>query len=289
MNESRNTIMREMLRITTLVEDERNDGAEVESEHGLSFLIEKDGHSLLFDTGQSGMFLRNAERLGVDLSAVEYVVVSHGHYDHSGGLRALVESNAAGNFRLVVGSGFFEKKYAYKRGKLAANGNDFDEEFLREHGIPYELLEEGKREILPGISLLTDFPRTHDDERINPRFKLKRDGELEDDTFADELLVTVESPRGPIVLLGCSHPGMKNMLDAVEERVGGPIYAVLGGTHLIEASQEAVESSSAYLRRKMVTQVGVSHCTGSTATAQLRAEHAGFFENRTGSVFTLSE
>jgi 7,8-dihydropterin-6-yl-methyl-4-(beta-D-ribofuranosyl)aminobenzene 5'-phosphate synthase len=79
------------------------------------------------------------------------------------------------------------------------------------------------------------------------------------------------------------------MLDAVEERVGGPIYAVLGGTHLKDSPRKAIESSADYLRRKMVTQVGVSHCTGSAATAQLRAEHAGFFENRTGSVFTLSE
>ena len=278
-----------MIRITTLVEDEREEGAELESEHGLSFLIEKDGRSMLFDTGQSGMFLRNSGRLGVDLSAVEYVVISHGHYDHSGGFRTLVESNAAGNFRLVVGQGFFEKKHVYRSGSLAENGNDFDEEYLRDRGIPYEVMKEGMREILPGIRLLTDFPRRHEDERVNPRFKLKREGLLVDDPFEDELLVAVDSPKGQVVLLGCSHPGIKNMLDAVEERIGGSMYAVLGGTHLKDAPREAIEKSVDYLRRKGIVQAGVSHCTGSAATAQLRAEHAGFFQNRTGSVFTVSE
>lgn len=92
------------LSVTTLIEDSRGADPRLENEHGISFFIEKDGHEVLFDTGQTGVFVKNSSILDIDLSGLEYVIISHGHFDHSGGFRALTE--IAGNFELVVGEGF---------------------------------------------------------------------------------------------------------------------------------------------------------------------------------------
>jgi len=274
-----------VVRITTLVEDTRGEDSALKNEHGLSFLIEKEGHSLLFDTGQSDALLYNAQQLEIELSSLEYVVLSHGHYDHSGGLRHLVERTR--DFELVVGAGFFDRKYGYKNNALTYLGNTFDEEFLAEKGIAFRVVDKPVTELLPGVHSVTGFPRLHEDEVINPRFKVMRDGGLQEDPFSDEILLVIESPKGLIVLLGCSHPGMRNMLDAVKARFDVEIYAVLGGTHLVEAKGEALENSIDYLEKGEMEVIGVSHCTGEKVMSHLSASNQRFFHNSTGSTLIV--
>lgn len=269
------------LKITTLIENTMGEHLALKSEHGISFFIEKDGHKLLFDTGQSGTFLENASQLQKDLSDLEYVVISHGHYDHSGGLRAL--SKAANNFELIVGEGFFTEKYGYRNNSYEFLGNNFSEEFLLEKGISYRFEKNDIEEILPGIYIITNFPRIHKDEVINTRFKILEGGEFISDPFNDEVLVAVDSDEGLVVLLGCSHPGMKNMLDAVESLLGKHIYAVLGGTHLVESSNNSFDISMDYLDNSEMKVIGVSHCTGQKAMSHLSISNERYFHNRTGS------
>ena len=271
------------MRITTLIENSPGEHHALRCEHGLSFCVERDGKKILFDTGQSGAFLENAAHLGIDLSDVAFVVLSHGHYDHSGGLRAL--AGMTRSFELVVGPGFFREKYGYGKSGCSFLGNDFDEHFLSESGIRYSVVQEEVREVVPGVSALSGFPRIHDAERINPRFVLRTPDGFEPDAFEDEILLAVETSRGLVVLLGCSHPGVRNMLDAVRERMKKPIYAVLGGTHLVEADESGVESAVRYFGENGIGRIGVSHCTGETAMARLRAANGGFFHNVTGSSF----
>ncbi len=269
------------LKITTLIENTKGEHLALQSEHGISFFIEKDGHKLLFDTGQSGTFLENAEQLQVDLSDLEYVIISHGHYDHSGGLQALTE--VAKKFELIVGDGFFNKKYGYKNNSYEYLGNNFDEQFLEQRGIPYSLVEKDITEIIPGIYVITNFPRIHTDEAINTRFKLMKDGNFINDPFNDEVLVAIDTPEGLVILLGCSHPGMKNMLDSVRNLLGKPIYAVLGGTHLVEANDGSLDISMEYLNTSEMKVIGVSHCTGEKAMSNLSISNERYFHNRTGS------
>ena len=271
--------------ITTLIENSPGEHHGLWSEHGISFHVQKDGHSLLFDAGQSEAFIHNAARLRVNLSATDFVVLSHGHYDHSGGFRCLCDY--ASDFELRIGKGFFEDKYAVRGAAHDFLGNDFDESFLSERGIRYSFAAEATEEILPGVYILSDFPRLHDDEIINPRFLLRRNNAFEPDRFDDEILLAVDTPHGLVVLLGCSHPGMKNMLDAARNRLKRPIYAVLGGTHLVESKGEGLERSLAYLNDGDIKIVGVSHCTGKEAVERLRESNAGFFHNVTGSSFIV--
>ena len=269
------------VKITTLIENSPGEHHALKTEHGLSFCIEKDGRKILFDTGQSGAFIDNAAQLQIDLSDVDYVVLSHGHYDHSGGVRALSELTTG--FELIVGQGFFDEKYGFRNNAYEYLGNNFDEKFLKEKLITYRVVDQALTEIVPGVYAVTDFPRIHADEVINPRFKVLRNGALEPDPFTDEVLLAVDTPQGLVVLLGCSHPGMKNMLDAVVKLFDKPLYAVLGGTHLVEADQHSLGKSLDYLGNDSLKVVGVSHCTGQPAMERMAGSNDRYFHNRTGS------
>ncbi len=277
------------LSITTLIEDTRGSDPRLENEHGISFFMEKDGHKILFDTGQTGAFVKNSSILGIDLSGLEYVVISHGHFDHSGGFRALTE--VAEDFKLVVGEGFFTDKYRLKEGTHVFQGNSFNREFLDEKGINCQTVSGGFSEILPGVYVVTDFPRVHKDEVINPRRLLKIGNGYTRDLFTDEVLVAADTPFGLVVLLGCSHPGVKNMLDHVTNLFGRRIHAVFGGTHLIEADSRSLRLSIDYLAGSGIDMIGVSHCTGDIAMKEFKNPvfEGRFIHNTTGCSYTFRE
>lgn len=266
--------------ITTLIENSPGDNPALKYEHGLSFFIEKDDQRILFDTGQSAQFIENAKTLDIDLTRLDHVVVSHGHYDHSGGLKALLEINT--DFKLHFGKGFFALKYGVKNGETRFNGNNFDEAYLLQKQLDYDIVDTSVVELVKDVYLLTNFERTHDDEVINPRFLIDDNGQMINDTFSDEVMVVVNTERGLVVILGCAHPGMKNMVDAAIRRLDRPLYAILGGTHLVEADETCMQKSLEYLHRDDLAYVGVSHCTGEIAMKRLQQEHNGYFHNHTG-------
>ncbi|MCF7933637.1 MAG: MBL fold metallo-hydrolase [Spirochaetia bacterium] len=268
------------LQVTTLIENTIGEHLGLASEHGIAFYIERDGMKMLFDTGQSDSFLNNAKLLQIDLTDVRHVVLSHGHYDHSGGFSALAE--VITGFDLWIGEGFFVPKYGTVNGSYEFLGNDFDESFLHQHAISFKNVSQAVTEIEPGVYIITRFPRIHPDEVVNPRFVLKTpDGFIPDD-FSDEVLVALDTPKGLVVLLGCSHPGMRNMLDAVKHQLGRPIHAVLGGTHLVEAQGVCLQKSITYLEHGDIEIVGVSHCTGTKAMTHISETNSRYFHNRTG-------
>lgn len=271
------------LRITTLIEDTAGVDKSLGYEHGLSFFIEKDGHRILFDTGQSGAFARNARALGVDLESLDIAALSHGHYDHTGGVLTLADT--ARGFELYLKECIFQKKYAYKEGRYEFKGNSFNEADLRDLGISYRFVEEDCTELLPGVWLVTNFPQKYADETANPRFVVEEAGEYRQDRFDDEVVLVLETPRGLVVLLGCSHPGVRNMLDHVQQQLKRPLYAVLGGTHLVEADAKRTADTVEYLLREVSGPIGVSHCSGRAAMEQLQAATPRYFHNITGSVF----
>jgi 7,8-dihydropterin-6-yl-methyl-4-(beta-D-ribofuranosyl)aminobenzene 5'-phosphate synthase len=277
------------INITTLIENSLGEHTGLAVEHGLSFLVESGGHSVLFDTGQSSNFIRNAGKLGKDLSSVNIVVLSHGHYDHSGGFRPFVEDRKKGDLTLWTGKGFFDQKYGKSGMSLQYLGNDFDESFLRKHGVVHQTVATGRLEIIPGVWIVSGFLRNHASEPVNPRFCKRNatDGTWQEDTFEDEVLLVVESEKGLIVIVGCSHPGILNMLDTVNKLFDKPVYALLGGTHLVEADQTRIANTFKVFQERDISVLGISHCSGSSAIEQSISMMDFGFRNSTGTSIIL--
>jgi 7,8-dihydropterin-6-yl-methyl-4-(beta-D-ribofuranosyl)aminobenzene 5'-phosphate synthase len=284
-----------MDRIVTLIENAPGIRKELSFEHGLSLWVERAGRAVIFDTGAGESFVRNARLLGIDLSRAEAIVASHGHSDHSGGVRALY-GTLAGHPPLVTGPAFFDPKYAFEHGGCHYLGPDFGESWLAENGVEHRTVGNGSpgtsMEIIPGVHVVNGFSRNHPEEPDNPRFVVDRGGALSEkdlgvDDFRDEVCLAVETRRGLVVVLGCAHPGAMNMVDQVRTIFGGRIRAVLGGTHLMDAETGRIEETYRYLRSLGCDRVGICHCSGQGAADLIRADADTYYGMQTGSCLFL--
>lgn len=255
------------MRITALMDNKLTGRKDLMCEHGLSLLVTRDGKSVLFDCGSSEKMLYNARKLGVDLGKLDAVALSHAHYDHTGGFRFLAEQYPVA--RIFTGPGFFEEKYAVSDNCYRSLAAGFDQAFLAERGISHTFVE-GVVEILPGVYGISGFPRVEPMETIPERFlRLTKAGLIPDD-FRDELCLALETGSGIVLLVGCAHPGIINMVRHVGARLGKPVRAVLGGTHLSEADPARIGHTVDALEEMGVTLLGLSHCSGDGAEALIR-------------------
>lgn len=275
-----------MITVTTLIENTVYPGKGHVSEHGLSFHVRGPFGDILFDTGQSGGILQNAKQMGIDLKNVGKIAISHGHYDHAGGIRPMVESGFS-RFGLYVSKGFFNPKFSTREAIPRYNGVDFDIQYLEEKGIRTKIISEDRYKMAEGIYLISGFngPRAVE---ANPVFKVEKEGRLEIDDFSDETAMVLEGKDSVVVLSGCAHPGIECMIDKIYELFEKPIEAVLGGTHLNGASQKRLEEAAAYFENSDIAHFGFSHCTGEEAARFLK-ERLGdrFLENHTGDRYIL--
>ena len=275
-------------RITTLVENHKGEHLTLHEEHGVSFLIEHNGTTVLFDTGQSDAFLKNAAIMRKDLRSISEVVLSHGHYDHTNGLPYLVEAGFS-QFTLNVHERFFDEKLATDGLSTTYLGPSWDQEWCETHGIALRTIRGEGTQIAPGIHVITGFLRNRELEVNNPRFIVNRPGASapEIDDFRDEVSLVIESGEGLIVLVGCSHPGIMNILDTVNERFEAPIHTVLGGTHLVEAEGTRLQDALQNLQGATIHRLGLSHCTGDIAMDLLERQSSVFFRNVTGTTIDV--
>lgn len=248
-----------MLEITALMDDMPGEDPGLLAEHGLSFHILYDGHRILFDCGQSDATLKNAGYLGIAAEKTEAVVISHGHYDHAGGYRAFAEGGCTGT--VYTGPGFFLRKLSRKGDALRDLSAGFDRAYLRKIGIRHRQVE-GILELLPGAWLVGGFPRRCGFETIPERFLRQTPEGLLPDDFSDEICMVFQIRGGLAVLVGCAHPGIVNMLTHVGQRLGQPVLAVFGGSHLVEADEDRIRATMEALEALGVTRLGLSHCSG---------------------------
>lgn len=274
------------LRITVLVEN-RAGGRGLLAEHGLAFWIEADGRNILFDTGQGIVLAHNAKVLGIDLRNVDDVILSHGHYDHTGGLDSVLEGSDKVN--LYVHPAAFDTKFVKP-----------DDGAGRSAGAPVRSAEELRprpaklfltrrpTKVIDGVWVTGEIPRRTDFEDTGGPFHLDKAGKTPDPLLDDQCLY-IESRKGIIVLLGCCHAGLVNTLDYVAELAGRDrIHAVLGGMHLLHASDDRISRSQDVLRRYGVECIGPAHCTGRKATLGLWARFpAQCVECMTGARFVF--
>lgn len=258
-----------MVHIITLMENTPSENKALINQHGLSFLIEIDSYRILFDCGQGEAFWLNAEKLDISLEYVDAVVLSHNHYDHAAGFQSFLQHNGHCG-KLIVGNDFFDKKYASSDFvKYTDLSGGLSEQLLSEHGIAYCFCED-IIELHPGIYAFNAFERTHPIETIPQRFiRIRANGSCEPDDFHDEISLVIESKAGLVVVVGCSHPGILNMLSSIRKKFQKPIYALFGGTHLMEANEERIESSILEMKEMGLSVFGLCHCSGAQADACL--------------------
>lgn len=252
-----------MVRVTALMDNLPSEHKMLTNEHGLSYLLEGPDFRVLFDCGASGHPCDNARRLGLSLKDLDAVVLSHSHYDHAAGYRDLIESGL-GSKLLYVGAHFFEPKYAFDGVRYTDLSAGFDRAFLLEHGI---ICQESQpvQEIAKGLYIVTGFPRIHSFETIPERFvRLTENGFIPDD-FSDEQCLVLKQDEKLYVFVGCSHPGILNMITQVHKLLGLPVAAVFGGTHLVEAGGERIEKTVEALQAMGLHTIGLSHCSGEAA------------------------
>ena len=256
-----------MLTLTTLSENCANRKGLL-AEHGLSILVEYGDYSLLFDTGQGISAAHNAEKLGIKLENINEIALSHGHFDHTGGLKHILKNSPKNIYT-------HPDSLAAKYRKLENNG-------YKPMGLPYtvsELTDLGANfilnrqpvELCPGMLLTGEIPRKVSFEPTAECHVILEGEQYRRDFLLDDQALVISTSSGIVVLLGCSHSGIINTLNYARELTNSDkIHTVIGGTHLIEANSERLDSTIKALKDMHIKKIAVSHCTGFKAQMALK-------------------
>jgi len=269
-----------------LVED-RSERPGLPAEHGIALLLEVDGEKWLFDTGQSGLVVDNAHKLAIDLGAIKGIILSHGHYDHTGGLKKILQETA--EVDIYAHPGIFRERYRLAgNGKTTPIGLPVSRNALEELGGRFNLTTTG-REISPGIYLSGEIPRRTSFERGDPFLVIKEKGRYLPDPFIDDLFLMIETDEGLIMINGCCHAGLINSLKHLRSlRPRGEIRAIIGGLHLHSASDQVIRQTIDALHEFSPEAIIAGHCTGERAEAAFsRAFGSLFRKMKTGAVINL--
>ncbi len=279
-----------MARLTILCENTAVASVGILGEHGFAVLIEKEEGSFLFDTGQGRTIIHNAACLGKDLSGVRTILLSHGHYDHTGGLKNVLD--VTGPINVYAHPDIFLEKIAVVEKK--------EHSVEKYVGIPerrdvYEargarfVFNRTFTEIAADMYLTGEIPRRTSFEKQDRRLMIKKDGRLVQDYVNDDQSLVIKTPVGLIVVLGCAHSGVVNTLNHVKAHMPGlEIYMVVGGTHVGFLTEAQVRSTIDALHAFSIQKIGASHCTGLGPAMKLKQAFGDrFFFANAGSMFEI--
>ncbi|GAG25956.1 unnamed protein product, partial [marine sediment metagenome] len=224
---------------------------------------------------------------GLDLSTIDKIVLSHGHYDHTGGLKEVLKQIGK-RVEVISHPDIWAKKFAHGEGWERYIGIPFSREELEALGAAFTLSKEPVW-ISDDIVTTGEIPMTTEYEEIERMLYVKEDDQWLPDPLLDDRALVIKASEGLVVILGCAHRGAINTIRHAQEITGvALIHTVIGGTHLIGATEERVLHTAAALQELGVQRVGVSHCTG-LPSSMLLSQQLGesFFFNNTGTSITI--
>ncbi len=256
-------------------------------EHGFSVFIETDGGNYLFDTGGGHSVVANSLVLNKDLRTIRKIFLSHGHYDHTGGLPKVLTLKGNVDVHLHPDAFIDRIHVIQEEGKEKKRfvGLPFKKSYLEFLGANF-LYNKDYIEVEKGMFLTGEVPRKTYFEKPDPRLFIEMEGKTTQDIFLDDQSLILNTKKGLVVIFGCAHSGMINILNHVIHKTGKEkFYAIMGGTHLDFLTPEQLEESIKSLKQMEIEKIGVSHCTGMRAAFRLHQEFGErFFYGYVGSV-----
>ena len=236
------------------------------SEHGLSMYVRSGDLKIIFDAGQEGsIFENNIRKIGIDMQSVNTLVLSHGHYDHTGGVPAVL--SACGEVDVYAHPDIWSTRYSVREDRVKSNGISLDS-YAAIHNLPDSSLHlsESYTKLTDTVGITGYIPRINSYEDTGGPFYFDKDGK-EPDPISDDQALWIKTAKGVVVCAGCSHAGIINTLRYVQKVSGcEKIHAVIGGLHLVNAKEERIEKTIAALDEFRLDLIVPCHCTGAAAT-----------------------
>ncbi len=243
-------------------------------EPAVSYLIETEGEKVLFDTGYSGAFIMNARKLDMDLLDIDYLVLSHGHIDHTGGLEPLLKLFMEKSLRasadkpeLIAHPSVFSRKFFHK-------GPEIGSLVQKDSLLPFFTMKLSKKPVVLSKNLLFlgEIDRKNSFESRVPVGKTMREGTAVDDFVPDDSALVYTSGEGLVIITGCSHSGICNIIAAAQKATGiKRIADIIGGFHLLDPPEEQLEETAAYLDKAGPKTLHACHCTDLQSKIRLSA------------------
>ena len=263
--------------VTVLVDDVCSRRG-LRGEHGLSLLVEHGESRLLYDVGQSGLFLENARARGMDLATVDAVVLSHGHYDHLGGLEALLAIKSPLDVYCHVDT-FRPRIRRVGTHTVGEVGSPVSRERLEELGARFHFIETESVEVAPGVRVSGEVPRDAGPENViadifvEEKNEKKEEGLIDGfavDRLPDDLFLLLSLSSGAVILTGCAHAGLVNIVTEGERLAeGAPLIGLLGGFHLFGRGVDELGELAAFLTERPLRRLTPMHCSGFLARTEL--------------------
>ncbi len=256
----------------TIIIDNYVRSSGLKAEHGWSIMIENGNEKILFDTGASGLVLNNMRYLGFEPRTIDKIFISHGHYDHTGGLYD-VTKEAGKRIEIIAHEKIFEKKYKVSKGlKKKYIGIPFSKEKYIENGAEFRF-DRGSTRISKNIYSLGEIEKTVKFEKPEINMIKKKNGIYINDSLIDDTGIIIETPRGKVLITGCAHRGIINMIKQAQRLSGkDSFFAVIGGFHLFNKDKRYMGKVISELRKIKIDRIIPSHCTGYNGYFEIKNE-----------------
>lgn len=255
------------VKLTIVVENTVGSPRPLLGEHGFACLVDCAAGRLLFDTGQGQALLHNLAVLDIDAASIDAVILSHGHYDHSGGLLPLLQQ--VGPRAVYAHPEIFGERYFMKGDELRPIGMAGSRHELEAVGARFRMIEEST-ELAHDLWFSGFIPRHNRDEHGDPSLVIPSVKGWKTDPFADDAALAVKTCHGLVVLLGCAHAGLINTVEHFKTQLRETrIHAIIGGTHLGPVAESQYAATETYLKDHPDMRIGIGHCTGQVRAARL--------------------